>query len=84
MAAASQPLPLIKTFRRIVIKVGSSLLIDQGQASVRQSWLESLAEDIASLHAQGTGILVVSSGAIALGCKVLGLPERGLKLEDSQ
>ena len=78
------PLPSLKNFRRVVIKVGSSLLIDRGQACVRNGWLESLAKDIADLHANGADILVVSSGAIALGRTVLGLPERGLKLEDSQ
>jgi glutamate 5-kinase len=78
------PLPSLKNFRRVVIKVGSSLLIDRGQACVRNGWLESLAKDIADLHANGADILVVSSGAIALGRTVLRLPERGLKLEDSQ
>jgi glutamate 5-kinase len=77
-------LPSLKNFRRIVIKVGSSLLIDRGQACVSNGWLESLAEDIADLQANGADVLVVSSGAIALGRTVLGLPERGLKLEDSQ
>jgi glutamate 5-kinase len=83
--AASRPsLPSLKTFRRVVIKAGSSLLIDRGQGSVRIDWLESLAGDIADLHAHGADVLVVSSGAIALGRTVLGLPEKGLRLEDSQ
>src|SRR6202030_2984864 len=80
----SATLPRLKTFRRIVIKVGSSLLIDREQGCVRRSWLLSLAQDIADLHAQGTDLLVVSSGSIALGRTVLGLPGRDLKLEDSQ
>ena len=83
-AAPSATLPSLKTFRRIVIKVGSSLLIDREQGCVRRSWLLSLAQDIADLHAQGADLLVVSSGAIALGRTVLGLPGRDLKLEDSQ
>jgi glutamate 5-kinase len=82
--AASPALPSLGSFRRIVIKVGSSLLVDRSEGGVRKSWLESLARDIADLHAQGADILVVSSGAIALGRTVLGLPEKGLKLEDSQ
>jgi glutamate 5-kinase len=83
-AASSATLPRLKTFRRIVIKVGSSLLIDREQGCVRRSWLLSLAQDIADLHARGTDLLVVSSGSIALGRTVLGLPGRDLKLEDSQ
>jgi glutamate 5-kinase len=83
-AAPAATLPSLKTFRRIVIKVGSSLLIDREQGCVKRCWLVSLAEDIADLHAQGADLLVVSSGAIALGRTVLGLPERDLKLEDSQ
>jgi glutamate 5-kinase len=82
--AAPRALPSLKTFRRIVIKVGSSLLIDRAQSGVRLNWLESLAADIAGLHGRGADVLVVSSGAIALGRTVLGLPEKGLKLEDSQ
>jgi glutamate 5-kinase len=82
--AAAPSLPSLKTFRRIVVKAGSSLLIDRKQGCVRNTWLESLAEDIAELHANGADVLVVSSGAIALGRTVLGLPEKGLKLEDSQ
>jgi glutamate 5-kinase len=76
--------PCLKNFRRIVIKAGSSLLVDRGQGCVKRSWLESLAQDIADLHRQDADVLVVSSGAIALGRTVLGLPERDLKLEDSQ
>jgi glutamate 5-kinase len=83
-AAPSAILPSLKTFRRIVIKVGSSLLIDRALGCVKRSWLLSLAQDIADLHAQGADLLVVSSGAIALGRTVLGLPGRDLKLEDSQ
>src|SRR5262249_44053445 len=77
-------LPTGRSFRRIVIKVGSSLLIDQGRGCVRKDWLDSLADDIADLHRHGADILVVSSGAVALGRTVLGLAAKGLKLEDSQ
>lgn len=85
-AAAPSPAsrPSLENFKRIVIKVGSSLLVDRGQGCVKRQWLESLAQDIADLHKQGADVLVVSSGAIALGRTVLGLPERDLKLEDSQ
>ncbi|MCL2385621.1 MAG: glutamate 5-kinase, partial [Alphaproteobacteria bacterium] len=78
------PAPQVQSFRRIAIKVGSSLLIDSAQSRVKRAWLESLAEDIGALHAQGADLMIVSSGAIALGRSVLGLPARDLKLEDSQ
>ena len=70
--------------RRIVLKVGSSLLID-GQGTPRGAWLASLAQDIAQLRARGSEVIVVSSGAIALGAARLALPERGRRsLADAQ
>jgi glutamate 5-kinase len=75
--------PALADFRRIVVKVGSSLLVDAAASRVREAWLASLAADIAALHRDGRDILVVSSGAIALGRSVLKLPA-ALKLEDSQ
>jgi glutamate 5-kinase len=77
-------LPALKDFRRIVVKVGSSLLVDSKAGCVHEGWLTSLAEDIARLHEDGRELLVVSSGAIALGRAVLKLPRGALKLEDSQ
>src|SRR5499427_5649935 len=76
--------PKIHDFRRIVVKVGSSLLIDAEAGRVKQTWLASLVEDIADLHRDGRDLLVVSSGAIALGRSVLRLPKGPLKLEESQ
>jgi glutamate 5-kinase len=78
------PRPPLDQFRRIAIKVGSSLLVDSTQGALRREWLETLADDIADLHQRGADILIVSSGAIALGRSVLGYPEGPLKLEDSQ
>jgi glutamate 5-kinase len=80
----SRKLPTLTDFRRIVIKVGSSLLIDAEAGRVKQAWLASLVEDVAALHREGRDILVVSSGAIALGRSVLRLPKGTLKLEESQ
>jgi glutamate 5-kinase len=80
----SGTLPTIHDFRRIVIKVGSSLLIDAAAGRVKQAWLASLIEDIAALHREKRDLLVVTSGAIALGRSVLRLPKRPLKLEESQ
>jgi glutamate 5-kinase len=80
----SNTLPTIHDFRRIVVKVGSSLLIDAAAGRVKQAWLASLIEDIAVLHREKRDLLVVSSGAIALGRSVLRLPKGPLKLEESQ
>ena len=76
--------PKLKNFRRIVVKVGSSLLIDAAAGEVRATWLAALAADIAKLHHAGKDVLVVSSGSIALGRSRLKLPSGLLKLEESQ
>ncbi|MEL7271874.1 MAG: glutamate 5-kinase [Pseudomonadota bacterium] len=72
-----------KSHQRIVIKVGSALLVDP-HSGVRSDWLASLVADIAALHKAGKQVLVVSSGAIAMGRNVLSLPHRALKLDESQ
>ena len=59
--------PALTDFRRIVVKVGSSLLVDSDAGEVRAAWLAALAADIAKLHGEGRDVLVVSSGSIALG-----------------
>src|SRR5258708_18867227 len=76
--------PNLKNFRRIVVKVGSSLLIDSNAGEVRASWLAALAADLAKLHGEGRELLIVSSGSIALGRSRLKLPSGTLKLEESQ
>jgi len=76
--------PSLADFRRIVVKVGSSLLVDAGAGRLKEAWLNALADDIADLHREKRDIIVVSSGAIALGRSVLKLPKGPLKLEDSQ
>ena len=76
--------PRLSSFRRIVVKVGSSLLVDRKAGGLRRAWLEALVADLAAHHARGADILVVSSGSIALGRAVLRLPAGALKLEDSQ
>jgi glutamate 5-kinase len=76
--------PTLSSFRRIVVKVGSSLLVDAAAGSLKRDWLASLVADIAALHKEQRDIIVVSSGAIALGRAVLKLPAGALKLEDSQ
>ena len=80
----SSKTPALADFRRIVVKVGSSLLVDSKAGRVKEDWLASLAEDIAALHKDKRDVLVVSSGAIAFGRAVLKLAKGPLKLEDSQ
>ncbi|HET9936013.1 MAG TPA: glutamate 5-kinase [Methyloceanibacter sp.] len=70
--------------KRIVVKIGSSLLVDGASGTLKADWLAALADDIAALRAAGKDVIVVSSGAIALGRNVLKLPKGALKLEDSQ
>jgi glutamate 5-kinase len=76
--------PALADFHRVVVKVGSSLLVDAQAGRLREAWLASLAADLAALHGAKRDLLVVSSGAIALGRAVLRLPGGPLKLEDSQ
>ena len=80
----SRQAPAIADFRRIVIKVGSSLLVDAEAGRVKEVWLASLVADVARLHAAKRDVLIVSSGSIALGRSVLKLPKGSLRLEDSQ
>ena len=76
--------PELRSFRRVVVKVGSSLLVDSSAGALKRDWLDSLCADIASLHKNKRDVLVVSSGAIALGRAVLKLPSGSLKLEEAQ
>jgi glutamate 5-kinase len=76
--------PALASFKRVVVKVGSSLLVEPKAAAVKRDWLEQLADDLAALHKRGADMLVVSSGSVALGRSVLGLPSGALRLEDSQ
>ena len=82
--AARLDTPKLADFRRIVVKVGSSLLVDAQAGRLNENWLASLTADLAALHGDRRDLLVVSSGAIALGRAVLKLPAGRLELEDSQ
>jgi glutamate 5-kinase len=70
--------------RRIVVKIGSALLVHAETGRLRLDWLEGLAEDVAGLRVAGKQVILVSSGSIALGRRVLGLPAKELALEQSQ
>jgi len=73
----------LSAYRRIVVKVGSALLVDRAKG-LKRAWLASLVDDLAALAGEGVEVLAVSSGAIALGRSVLGFGKRQLKLEESQ
>jgi glutamate 5-kinase len=70
--------------RRIVVKVGSALLVDQTSGMLKQPWLASFADDLKRIRERGSDIIIVTSGAIALGRHMLKLPAGPLKLEESQ
>ena len=70
--------------RRLVVKVGSALLVDGQSGALRADWLRSLAADVARIRGRGTDVILVSSGSIALGRGVLGLDRAALPLEQSQ
>ena len=74
----------LRDARRLVVKIGSALLVDTATGALRSDWLQSLADDVARIRARGTDVILVSSGSIALGRGVLGLPHTALALEQSQ
>lgn len=70
--------------RRLIVKIGSALLVDATSGRLRVDWLQGLAEDVAAAKARGQDVLLVSSGSIALGRRVLNLGQGPLSLEQSQ
>jgi glutamate 5-kinase len=70
--------------RRVVVKVGSALLVDGETGRINRAWLETLVEDLLRLRKRGQRVILVSSGAIALGRRRLGLKHGMLRLEESQ
>jgi len=78
------PARLLREARRVVVKIGSALLVDDESGGIRRKWLDGLADDVAMLRARGAEVLVVSSGAIAVGRRHLGLVKRTLRLEEKQ
>jgi len=74
----------LQAARRVVVKVGSALLVDGRSGRLNRAWLESLIEDLLRMRRRGQQLILVSSGAIALGRRHLGLPAGSLPLEQSQ
>ena len=75
--------PDVRAAKRLVIKIGSALLVDRVKG-LKQGWLSALALDVAEAKVRGTDVVLVSSGSIALGRMILGLPAGSLTLEQSQ
>ena len=76
--------PTLSRTTRTVIKIGSALLVEPGSGAFNEAWLDGLARDVAWLRGCGTDVLIVSSGAIAIGRRHLGLAAGALKLEEMQ
>ncbi|GAB4189866.1 MAG: glutamate 5-kinase [Thalassobaculales bacterium] len=84
MSLAELPAGALSGLRRLVVKIGSALLVDDASGEIRRTWLEALAEDVASLRRRGVEVILVSSGAISFGRRRLGLAGRVLALEEKQ
>jgi glutamate 5-kinase len=70
--------------KRLIVKIGSALLVDEESGGIRRKWLDALADDVAALRERGTEVILVSSGAIAVGRRHLGLEIGTLRLEEKQ
>jgi glutamate 5-kinase len=76
--------PSLAAARRLVVKIGSALLVDQETGAIRRKWLDALGDDVAAARARGQEVILVSSGAIAVGRRHLGLTGPTLRLEEKQ
>ena len=74
----------LRNAKRLVVKIGSSLLVDEDSGKLRQDWLDAMCDDIAAAHKRGQEVLVVTSGAVAIGRAPLGMQGRKLRLEEKQ
>jgi glutamate 5-kinase len=70
--------------KRLIVKIGSALLVDEESGGIRRKWLDALADDVAALRERGADVILVSSGAIAVGRRHLGLETGALRLEEKQ
>lgn len=82
--AADAAIPALTQARRLVVKIGSALLVDPVSGALRVEWLQALAADVAQLKAGGMDVILVSSGSIALGRNVLTLGQGALSLDEAQ
>ena len=84
LTAEAGALPGLAGAKRVVVKIGSALLVEEESGDIRRRWLEALADDVAALRDQGLEVILVSSGAIAVGRRHLGLAAGTLRLEEKQ
>jgi glutamate 5-kinase len=84
LTSESLAAPSLAGAKRVVIKIGSALLVEEESGDIRRRWLEALADDVAGLRAEGQEVILVSSGAIAVGRRHLGLAAGTLRLEEKQ
>ncbi|AWK87398.1 glutamate 5-kinase [Azospirillum thermophilum] len=80
---AAEP-PTLLDARRLVVKIGSALLVDGATGRIRRDWLDALADDVAACRRRGQEVVIVTSGAVACGREHLGLVGRALRLEEKQ
>lgn len=80
-AQASSP---VATAKRLVVKIGSALLVNEETGALHQTWLDALCDDVAAAHARGQEVVIVTSGAIGIGRGPLGMRGRKLRLEEKQ
>ena len=83
-SASAASISRLTDAHRVVVKIGSALLTDSETGKLNRTWLQALVEDVATMRARGQEMLIVSSGAIALGRRALKLAPGKLKLEESQ
>ncbi len=74
----------VASSRRLIVKIGSSLLVDEATGEIRRPWLEALIEDVVACRKRGQQVLIVTSGAVAVGRRPLGLAAGPLRLEEKQ
>jgi glutamate 5-kinase len=81
---ADAAVPSLAEARRLIVKIGSALLVDEPSGEIRRAWLDALVEDVVRCRKRGQEVLLVSSGAVAVGRRHLGLVGRPLRLEEKQ
>ena len=84
MSSTTAMRPPLTTAKRMVIKIGSALLVDETSGHIHHEWLDALCDDIAAAHERGQDVVIVTSGAIAVGRQPLGMNGRKLRLEEKQ